>query len=175
MSPSDQTEVKRSAARPDRSRERREVLLFELDRQRYALPLGDVDEVVRAVAVRSLPSAPAVTLGVIDLRGELLPVMNLRVRFALPDKRVGIDDHFVIARADRRRVALHVDRAIGIDELEATLAADATNLPQPLRHIAGIAASGDGLVLIHALTSFLTQAEAESLDGALESAGSAGE
>ena len=60
-----------------------EALLFELAAQRFAVALGDVIEVVRAVAIRRLPSAPAITLGIIDVRGEIIPVLDVRARFGL--------------------------------------------------------------------------------------------
>ena len=62
----------------------REVLLFTLEAQRYALPTSDVRELLRAVRLTPLPRAPAVIEGLLNLRGELLPVLDMRRRFRLP-------------------------------------------------------------------------------------------
>ena len=73
----------------------REVLLFTLEGQRYALPLEDVRELVRAVRLTPLPRAPAVVEGLLNLRGELLPVLDLRRRFRLPARRLSASDRKV--------------------------------------------------------------------------------
>jgi purine-binding chemotaxis protein CheW len=146
-----------------------ESLLFEVSNQRFALPMCDVLEVVRAVAIRSLPAAPPITLGIIDIRGEIVPVLDVRVRFGLPHKPLALSDQFLVARAGPRRVALHVDTAIGLASLGVLAVEDAENLPSSLAHVAGVATTDEGLVLIHDLRAFLTQPEAQALDAALES------
>jgi purine-binding chemotaxis protein CheW len=152
-----------------------EALLFDLAERRFALALRDVVEVVRAVAVRELPTAPTIVRGIIDLRGELLPVLDLRARCGLPSVPIGLDHNYVIALAGRRRVALHVDRALTLRELTMTSFASSANLPQDIAHLAGIAATEDGLVLIYDLADFLSQAESSQLDAALDATSDAAE
>ena len=72
---------------------RREVLLFELNQQRYALPLSGVMELTRACAVQALPKAPELVLGVLNLRGVVVPVVDLRRRLALPDTALDPNDY----------------------------------------------------------------------------------
>jgi purine-binding chemotaxis protein CheW len=145
-----------------------ETLVFEVSDGRFAIPRCDVIEVVRAVAIRTLPAAPAIVLGIIDL-------LDVRVRFGSPAKPLELSDQFIIARAGPRRVALHVDIALGLETLTVLAIEDAANLPSALQHIAGVAATAEGLVLIHDLRAFLTQAEAQALDLALESSRDAAE
>jgi purine-binding chemotaxis protein CheW len=152
-----------------------EALLFDLAERRFALALRDVFEVVRAVAVRELPKAPTIVRGIIDLRGELLPVLDLRARCGLPSVPIGLDHNFVIALAGRRRVALHVDRALTLRELSMTSFASSENLPQDIAHLAGIAATEDGLVVICDLADFLSQSESSQLDAALDATSDAAE
>src|SRR4051794_33042700 len=108
----------------------REVLLFTLEGQRYALPSADVRELVRAVRLTPLPRAPDVVEGLLNLRGELLPVLALRRRFRLPPRPLSPMDHLIIARAGTRLVGLRVDRAEGLLPLEpGTLDSTPTPLP----------------------------------------------
>lgn len=132
--------------------------------------MHDVIEVVRAVAIRRLPSAPAISLGIIDVRGEIIPVFDVRLRFGHPHKPLALSDQFVIAQAGPRRVALHVDSALGLQKLSVLAVQDAANLPNELAHVNGVAPTDEGLVLIHDLRGFLSQAEAHALDAALEAA-----
>ena len=91
-----------------------ELLKFELGRQLFGIPLRDVSEVVRAVSVAPLPKAPPIIEGVINLRGTIIPVLDIRARFKLPPKGIGPSDHLVVARAKDRVVAVRVDRALEI-------------------------------------------------------------
>lgn len=145
----------------------REVLLFTLEAWRYGLPVEDVRELVRAARLTPLPRAPDVVEGLLNLRGELLPVLDLRRRFRLPARPLSPMDHFIIATAGPRHVALRVDRAEGFRVLAP---GDWDPTPRELPgvgYVAGAAKLPDGLVLVHDLRSFLSEAEALQLDAAL--------
>jgi purine-binding chemotaxis protein CheW len=144
-----------------------EALLFELERETFAVPLASVLEVLRAVAIRRLPNAPAVIEGIIDVRGDLVPVVDVRSRFRLAAKPLELSDHFVVAEAGSRRIALRVDRALGLMRLRAISLAHASNLPRGVAHVSGVASAPEGLVLFHDLRAFLSEAESQSLERAL--------
>ena len=143
------------------------LLLFTLDTHRFALPLAQVRETVRAVAITPLAGAPGVVEGVIDVRGTVTPVLDLRARFGLPPRPVSPDDHLVLAMAGDRPVALRVDRATDV----ATVSDEAITAAAPddpaTRHLAGVARLADGLVLIGDLAAFLSQGERAAMERAL--------
>jgi purine-binding chemotaxis protein CheW len=151
-----------------------EVVVFEVGGQRYGLPAADVQELLRAVAVVPLPRAPAVVRGVINLRGRVVPVLDIRGRFGLPPRAVEPADHLVVARAGPRLVALHVDRAIDLVRLGPGDLADARGLVPGSEYVAWVARHGTDLVLIHDLATFLSRAEAAELDAALAPASGGG-
>ena len=94
------------------------VLIFEIGGQRYGLPAADVRELVRAVAILPLPLPleSAFLEGVFDLRGTVVPVVDLRARLRLPSKAVEPSDHLIIIEAGSggRPLALRVDRALDL-------------------------------------------------------------
>lgn len=142
-------------------------MVFALEGMRFALPGSAVREVVRATAVAPLPDAPGVVEGVIDYRGLAVPVLGARVRFGLPRLPLDPSQHFIVADAGGRTVALRVDRALDTLDLPSedwTAAVDVA--PGGLRSPA-VARLADGLVVIHDLTSFLSGEESIRLDRAL--------
>jgi len=143
------------------------VLVFEVGSQKYALPTADVRELVRAVAITPLPGAPAVIEGVVDVRGRVLPVLDVRARFRLPAKALDPSDHFIVASAGSRGVILRVDRATHLALVDEASVQSPRMLGPGGAYLAGVARLEDGLVLIHDLTTFLSAAEAVSLDEAL--------
>lgn len=145
----------------------REVLVFEIAGQKYALPTEDVRELVRAVAITPLPSAPAAIEGVVNVRGRVLPVLDVRARFHLPPRVLDPADHFIVASAGPRGVILRVDRATHLAMIDESSIQAPETLGPSADYVAGVARVDDGLVLIHDLATFLTAAEAASLDAAV--------
>jgi purine-binding chemotaxis protein CheW len=158
------TSTSRSA---DAGSPKREVLVFEVAGQRYGLPTVDVRELVRAVAITPLPDAPAVIEGVVDVRGCVFPVLDVRARFGLSAKPLDPSDHFIVASAGPRGVILRVDRATHLALVDQASVQLPETLGPSATYVAGVAKLEDGLVLIHDLTTFLSAAEAASLEEAL--------
>jgi purine-binding chemotaxis protein CheW len=150
---------------PDKGRMR--GLLFEVDGIRLALPLDSVAEIVRAVAVTPLPGAPRVVEGVISVRGEIVPVLNLRARLGLKPRAASTSDRLALANAGGRRVAVRVDQVDWLADIDPSSIRPASELTTGLDHVKGVTQLEGGLVLIHDLDTFLSSAEAESLDSAL--------
>src|SRR5690625_3025021 len=123
----------------------REILVFELAGERYGLFLGAVHEIVRAVAITRLPGAPKIVEGAVDVRGRVIPVLDLRARFGLPAADLSPDEHMILARAGGRMVAIRVDRATRLERVDAEQVEEPARITQPLRHIAGVATLTDGL------------------------------
>lgn len=146
-----------------------QLVVFRLDGKRYGLRLRQTERVERAVDYMPLPDAPAVVIGVIDVRGEVVPVLTVRERFGLPPRPVGVDDHFILANALNRRVAIVVDAVDGIFNRpvggNGVVAGEAI-LPG-LGHLDGVMPLEDGLTLIYDLDRFLSAEEGRSLDAAL--------
>ncbi len=144
-----------------------DVVVFELGGQLFGLAASDVRELVRAVAVVPLPRAPAVVKGVINLRGQVVPVLDVRARFHLPPREIEPPDHLIVARAGQRLVALHVDRATDLVRLKQADIEEVRNLVPGAEHVAWVAKVPNNLVLIHDLSTFLSRSEAAALEEAL--------
>ncbi|MEJ0098285.1 MAG: chemotaxis protein CheW [Pseudomonadota bacterium] len=127
-----------------------------------------VERFVRAVAVTPLPTAPAVVLGIIDVAGHIVPVINLRQRLRLPERPVTADDQFAIVRVAKRRLALVVDAAASVIAAPARALVGSNDIVPGLEYLRGVVQLPDGLVLIHDLERFLSLDEARALDAALQ-------
>lgn len=143
------------------------VVVFDLGTGRYALPLAAVERVFPVVAVTPLPGQPEIALGAFNLRGTPIPVVDLRRRFGIPKPAPGIRGHLLVAATSRRRLALPVDEVLGVQELPDQLVLPPERLLPELRHLSGIAAGPDGLLLIQDLERLLSLEEERRLDEAL--------
>ena len=152
-----------------------QILIFEVAGQRYALGLGQLREVVRAVAITPLPGAPPMVEGVIDRRGSLVPVVEVRPRLGLETKPIDAADHFIIAEAAGQTVALRVDGANELREIPEPSLESARELAPEADTILGVARLPDGLVVVQDLGRFLSAADAEALAAALDALRNGGE
>lgn len=145
----------------------RPLIVLTLDDQRYALPLSVVERVVRVVEVTALPDAPDIVAGVVNVQGRIIPVVNIRKRFLLPEREIALSDQLIISHTSRRPVALMADSVTGVIEFseEDVIAAEAI-LPG-MEYVEGVAKLKDGMILIHDLDRFLSLEEERSLTEAL--------
>jgi purine-binding chemotaxis protein CheW len=135
-----------------------------------AVPVAAVQEIVRAVAVSPLPDVPPFVEGVINARGTLVPVFDLRRRFGLPPRAPTLHHHFVLAFAGSRLAALRVDRALDLIDVAASDLSGPEEVGAGGQHVASIARLPDGLLVIQDLESFLSTSEGDRLDAALAEA-----
>lgn len=144
------------------------ILPFTVADQHGGIPLENVRQVVRATEITSLPSAPNVIEGVIDLHGEIVPVVDLRGRFGLVEKSTELSDRFIIAQAGDLVVALHADAVDTV--LAAELKMFGTKAAGPVSEelgIAGATSLPDGMTLIYDLEAFFTASERDAVQSAL--------
>lgn len=145
----------------------REFVVFSLDEQRYALNLSVVKTTVRAVEVTPLPKAPDIVVGVINVKGQIIPVVNVRQRFDLPEREMELSDRLIIAITSRRTVALLADAVMGVVELGAQQVVATEEVLPGVEYVEGVLKLPDGLVLIHDLDSFLSLDEESTLNAAM--------
>ena len=142
-------------------------VVFRLDNQNYALYLNVVEKVVRAVEITPLPKAPEIVLGVINMQGKIIPVVDVRRRFRLPEREVEPDDRFIIAHTGRRKVVLVTDSVTGLREMTDQEIVSVAKIVPFDEYIKGVAKIDGDLVLIHNLEEFLSLDEEQKLDKAI--------
>ncbi|MEP6999295.1 MAG: chemotaxis protein CheW [bacterium] len=146
-----------------------DALLFSVDTRRYALPLRQVAEVVPAVNVHGLPGAPSIVEGVVNVRGEILPVLSLRARMGHAPREVQATEYFILVRTQSRRVIIRSDTTPEIMTLSSMpdLGGEAVD-----RALAGVLPLPDGIALFQDIDRFMTTYDDSALQAALEGVGS---
>jgi len=142
---------------------------FTISQRRYAIRLLAVDQVVSAVEISGLPKAPSIVSGVINVQGQIVPVINVRKRFGLEERDLALSDQMIIAHTSMRRVALVVDEVNGLIECPEDRIVTAAAIVPGMEYVKGIVKLADDMILIHDLDEFLSLEEENSLLGAMES------
>ncbi len=153
----------------ERSRENklRRLVVFALDGNRYALRLSAVERIVRVVEVTPLPQAPEIVLGVVNVQGRIISVVDIRKRFRLPGREMSLSDQLVIAHTSRRPVGLVADTVSGVAERSVQEVIAAETILPGIEYVEGAAKLEDGIVFIHDLDRFLSLEEEKTLSDAM--------
>lgn len=142
------------------------LTVFTLDEQLYALSITVVERVIRAVEITPMPRMPDIVLGVINNQGRIVPVINVRKRFQLPERPLAPSDHFILAQTSRRPVALVVDAILNVVECQSETIVAVDTIVPAAAYIQGIAKLQDGMTLIHDLDTFLSLDEEAAIQQA---------
>ncbi|MGD6803042.1 chemotaxis protein CheW [Rossellomorea aquimaris] len=87
------------------------VIVFQLMGKEYAIPVSQVRSIEKVQHITRVPKAASFVKGVINLRGVVTPVIDLRIRFSLPEEVHSEDTRVIIAGVNDKEVGLVVDAA----------------------------------------------------------------
>ena len=131
------------------------VVVWTLDEHRYGLGVAAVERVFPAVAIDPLPRAPHLVCGSVNLRGQVVAVVNMRRCLKLPEREPVPSDRLLLAITPRRRLAFFVDAVDGVEEYPGL---EQQGTPGAAR-TTGMVELADGLMLIDDLEDLLSLAD----------------
>lgn len=151
-----------------------QLLIFTLDDQYYALRLGAVERVVRAVEVTPLPDAPEIVRGIINVQGRIVPVVTLRKCFHRPEREISPNDRFIISSVSQRLVAFAVDAVHGVVRCPDEAVVPVAEILPGIGAVEGVMKLTDGMLLIPDIDKVFLPDEEARLDASLTEPGGPG-
>ncbi len=143
-----------------------QYVVFTIDDRRFGLALESVKRIVHAVAVTPVSTVSELVPGIINLQGNIVPVVNLRCPFAFPSREIALDDLFVVVEISGREAVLVVDSVEGLVATgEQELFETEFGLPGA-EFIQGVVKSVDQLIFIFNIEQFLVSLEVNVREGA---------
>jgi purine-binding chemotaxis protein CheW len=141
------------------------LAVFRLDGQPYAIDIMRIKQIIRPLKITRLPKAPEFVEGVINLRGVVIPIMDMRKRFGLPARDAAADTKVIIASVERRIVGIIVD---DVSEVIPVPRAEVQPPPRMIRgveaeYLLGVCRYQDEILLILNLDEILTAEEKVTL------------
>jgi purine-binding chemotaxis protein CheW len=143
-----------------------QLVVFSLANEEYGVAIGQVQEIIRPQGITRIPGMPSFIEGVINLRGKIIPIIDLRDRFSLVKKDSDSNTRVVVAEVSSQTVGLVVD---SVSEV-LRLANDAIDpLPPTITNIDGEYLKGVGkldrrLIILLDLEKVLTDLEKSTLE-----------
>lgn len=99
--------------------ETKQYIVVKLDGEQYGIDISFIDNIVRMQQITRVPKAQSYFAGVINLRGEIIPVMSLRLRFGLPEKETTNSTRIIIIKPENNaKIGILVDEVREVVSLE---------------------------------------------------------
>jgi len=114
--------------------DRLELICFKLSTEEYSFPITEVKEIIKPMEITEVPRVPEYILGIISLRGIIIPICDLRRRLGLPVKEATKSTRIVIASDDVKTLGMVVD------EVTEVVRIPASGLEPPPSILAGVSA-----------------------------------
>jgi purine-binding chemotaxis protein CheW len=142
-----------------------QIVVLDLGGEAYGVEIGRVEEIIRMQAITRIPNGPSFIEGVTNLRGRVIPVLDLRKRFGLPAADATRRSRIVVGELGDHTVGLVVD---GVPEV-LQLSSEAVEPPSTLvtsadsAFLRGVAKLDERLILLLDLSRLLSQSEQDDL------------
>lgn len=144
----------------------REVLVFVLGQEEYAVDILKVQEIRGFEKVTPIPSAPAYLKGVMNLRGTIAPVIDMRIKFGMAEPRYDTFTVVIVLRIGSRVIGIVVDSVSDVVQLAASDVKAAPQLGAVVdsSFLAGLATQDERMILLLDIDKFLSSSEMNLLE-----------
>lgn len=138
-----------------------QLVTFHLEEESYGINVMQVQEVLRVSEIAPVPGAPPYVLGIINLRGNVVTVIDTRSRFGLPQGDIDDSSRIVIIESEGQVVGILVDSVAEVVELHASEIDSAPNVgnEESSKYIQGVATRDNDLLIVVDLNKLLSEDE----------------
>jgi purine-binding chemotaxis protein CheW len=100
--------------------ELKQFLTFLVNRETFGITLSFVHEILKPVYITRIPNAEEYILGVINLRGEIIPILDLRQKFEQGFTPVKKETRIIVVHLNEKKIGLLVDEVLHVVKIEAS-------------------------------------------------------
>ncbi len=147
--------------------EQMQCVTFTLEDETYGINVMQVQEVLREIEVAPVPGAPHYVMGIINLRGNVVSVIDARVRFGLPPRDSTDFTRIIVIEVQQHIIGILVDSVAEVVDIKHSEIETAPNVgtDETSRYIDGVVSRGDKLLILVDLKKLLSTEEWIELDG----------
>jgi len=140
-----------------------QILLFRLNKKKYSILVKNVERVINIVEITRVFDTPDIILGVINIKGEIIPIADIKRRFGLKPKKFELSNKIVIAKVDNYKFGFVVDEILEYEEIAENDFAKGKSLWNGMEKSSGVIKIKDEMILITNLKTFLDPPERKKI------------
>jgi len=142
-----------------------QFVIFRLSDEKYAVDISNVSGISDFGEITNVPNAPYFIEGIINLRGDIIPIVNLKKRFKIEEKETDSETRIIIYKVNTKDIGFIVDEAsqvVKIDDNDIEIAPDIIR-GEERAYIDGVGKIGDSIVILLDLEKILNEDEMKKL------------
>ena len=150
-----------------------QVVAFRLENAEYGIEIGQVREIINLSEITPLPQANQTIEGVINLRGEIIPIINLKKRLNLANDTYPSEARVIVVESEKQLLGLKVDEAVEVLHLNKEAVQTLGDIfPQAEKRnlIVGVGKLEDRLIVLLDLARVLDHQEIQEIQKDIEEA-----
>lgn len=149
-----------------------QLVTFGVGNEEFAIPILSVQEINRMMQITRVPHAPEFVEGVINLRGKIIPVVDLRRRFGLTQIENAAETRIVVVEVSSRVIGFTVDRVSEVLRVPTSIVEPAPAMVSGVDsdYVEGVGKLEDRLLILLSLGRLFNMDELDALDGVTERA-----
>ena len=142
-----------------------QLVSFVIENEEFGIDILRVQEIIRPVAITRVPNAPTFVEGVINLRGRIVPIVDLRKRFGLPERAHDKNTRIVVVELDEKVVGFVMDAVKEVIRVDRSVIEPPPDLTTGIdtSYIKGVAKLEDRLLILLELDEVLNEDEQSAL------------
>lgn len=140
----------------------KQYIILRFDDEQYGIDISYIDNIVRLQPITRVPHTQSFFLGIINLRGEIIPVMSMRRKFELPEKENTNATRILIIKVDGNKIGILVDEVREVVTLtEADIEKVASDSNDIRTYLTGVGKYNDSLISLLNIAGLITDIESE--------------
>ncbi|NLJ87201.1 MAG: chemotaxis protein CheW [Epulopiscium sp.] len=151
------------------NQEIKQFIVFKLGSEEYGIDILHVQNIERVLSITRVPKAPFFIKGVINLRGEIIPVMSLRLKFNLEADEFTDDTRIIIVRIDDSQIGMIVDEVkevlqLSTDSIENVQGVSGITSDIHLNFIQGVGKVNNNIVTLLNIKNLIDSISADTVE-----------
>ncbi len=137
----------------------RQLVVFDLNSEAYGVDISAVREIIRMQEITRVPRAPEFIEGVINLRGKVIPVVDLRTRFSMPKGERNGDNRIVVVDVSGQDMGVVVDAVTEVSRVPASSIEPPSTVitSNDSAYLTGIVKSEEKLIILLDIARVITE------------------
>jgi len=137
----------------------KQYVIFQIENDEYGADINKVTIIERMLNITRVPKTPPYIKGVINLRGDIIPVMDLRTRFFLPEREADDNTRIIIIDISGISYGIIVDSVVEVLQFEESSIESVSGFTSnvSLDYISGVAKSGERLITLLNLEKLVSE------------------
>ena len=141
-----------------------QIVVFKLQDEEFGVDISQIREVIRPTEITRIPKSPEFICGIINLRGIITLIIDLRKRLGISQKEIGENTRILVAEMNDMTIGMIVDEVIEIISLQTSDIEPISSYGDEFKYLKGIGKLGERLIVLIDLNMIITEEEVGNIE-----------